>query len=119
MLRMILIQNKYYSFCKQLGKRPSTNYAMSKKEKRFKMGIGNVGGILASALFFLNLPVALARAPGKITYESGGRVEGFACMDIGQCNYGRVGKALALLEEGQKTINGASNAKGRISCQVL
>jgi hypothetical protein len=42
------------------------NYAMSRKERGFKMGIGKAGGILALALFVLNLPVALARAPGKI-----------------------------------------------------
>ncbi len=31
-----------------------------------KMGIGKVGSILAPPLFVLNLPVALARVPGKI-----------------------------------------------------
>jgi hypothetical protein len=39
---------------------------MSRKERGFKMGIGKAGSILAPALFILNLPVALARAPGKI-----------------------------------------------------
>ncbi len=60
------MQNKFYSFCKQLGQCPSTNYAISRKEKEFKMGVGKAGSILAPALFALNLPVALARAPGKI-----------------------------------------------------
>ncbi len=55
------------------------------------MGIGKVGSILAPTLFVLNLPVALARAPGKITYGSGGRVEDFACMEVSWCNNGRVG----------------------------
>ncbi len=32
------------------------------------MGIGQVGRILAPTLFVLNLPVALARRPGKIAY---------------------------------------------------
>ncbi len=80
---VILMQNEYYSFCNQLGRCPSTNYATSRNKRGFKMGIGNVGGILASALFVLNLPVALARAPGKIAYMSGGRVEDFACVDVG------------------------------------
>jgi hypothetical protein len=53
---------------------------MSRKERGFKMGIGKAGSILAPALFVLNLPVALA---GKIAYGSGGRVEDFACMDVG------------------------------------
>ncbi len=39
---------------------------MSRKERGFKMGIGKAGSILAPALFVLSLPVALARAPGKI-----------------------------------------------------
>jgi hypothetical protein len=69
----------------------STNYAMSKKERGFKMGIGKRGSILAPTLFILNLPIALARVPDKITYGSGGRVEDFACVDVGQCNNGRVG----------------------------
>ena len=64
---------------------------MSRKEKGFKMGIGKAESILAPALFVLNLPVALARAPGKIAYGSVGRVEDFACVDIGRCNDGRVG----------------------------
>ncbi len=55
------------------------------------MGIGKVGSILAPTLFVLNLPVALARVPGKNTNGSGGRVEDFACMDVCQCNDGRVG----------------------------
>ncbi len=46
---------------------------------------------MASSLFVLSLPVALARAPGKIAYGSGGRVEDFACVDVGQCDNGRVG----------------------------
>ena len=46
------------------------------------MGIGKAGRILAPALFDLNLPVALARAPDKIAYGSGGRVEDFACVCI-------------------------------------
>jgi hypothetical protein len=47
------------------------------------MGIVKAGSILAPNLFVLNLLVALVRAPGKITYGSGGRVEDFACVDIG------------------------------------
>jgi hypothetical protein len=78
------MQNKYYFFCKQLGQCPSTNYAMSRKERGFKIGIGKAESILAPTLFVLNLPVALARGPGKIAYGSGGRVEDFACMDIVQ-----------------------------------
>ncbi len=77
--------------CKQLGQCPSTNYAMNKKERGFKMEIRKVGSILAPTLFVLNLPVALTRAPGKIAYGSGGRVEDFACVGVGQCNDGRVG----------------------------
>jgi hypothetical protein len=48
---------------------------MSRKQKGFKMGMGKAGSILAPALFVLNLPVALARAPGKIVYGSGRRVK--------------------------------------------
>ncbi len=55
------------------------------------MAIGKAGSILAPALFVLYLPVALARAPGKITYGSGGRVEDFACEEVDQCNNVRVG----------------------------
>ncbi len=55
------------------------------------MGIGKAGIILAPVLFVLNLPVALARAPGKITYGNGGRVEDFACVEVGWCKDGRVG----------------------------
>ncbi len=47
------------------------------------MGIGKVGRILAPALLVLNLPVALARMPSEIAFGSGGRVEDFACMDVG------------------------------------
>ncbi len=50
-----------------------------------------MGSILAPALFILNLSVALARVPGKIAVGSGGRVEDFACLDVGRCNNGRVG----------------------------
>ncbi len=57
----------------------------------FKMGIGKAGSILAPALLILNLPVALARAPGKISFGSQGRAEDIACVDVGQCNDGRVG----------------------------
>jgi hypothetical protein len=39
---------------------------MSRKESGFKKGIGMGGRILAPTLFVLNLPVALARVPGKI-----------------------------------------------------
>ncbi len=53
-------------FCKQLGRCPSMNCALSRKERGFKMVIGKAGSILAPALFVLNLPVALTRAPGKI-----------------------------------------------------
>ncbi len=34
------------------------------------MRIGKLGSILVPALFVLNLPVALARAPGKITNQA-------------------------------------------------
>jgi hypothetical protein len=39
------------------------------------MGMEMAGSILAPALFVLNLPVALARMPGKIAFGSGGRVK--------------------------------------------
>jgi hypothetical protein len=64
------MQNECCSFFKQLGQCPSTNYAMSRKEREFKMGIGKVGRILAPTLFVLNLPVALARASGKIANQA-------------------------------------------------
>jgi hypothetical protein len=51
--------------------------------------------ILVPVLFLLKLPVALARTPGKIAFGSGGRVADFACVDIGQCNDGRVGVSLS------------------------
>jgi hypothetical protein len=60
------MQSKHYSFCKQLGQCPSINYAISRKERKFKMGIRKVESILDPALFVLNLPVALAGASGKI-----------------------------------------------------
>ncbi len=50
-----------------------------------------MGTIFAPTLFILNVPVALAREPGKMACGSGGRVEVVACVDIGQCNDGRVG----------------------------
>ncbi len=56
---------------------------MSRKERGFKIGIGKAGRVLAPALFVLYLPVALARVPGKIAFRSGGRVEDFACVDVG------------------------------------
>ncbi len=56
-----------------------------------------MGSILAPALFVLNLPVALAKALGKLAFGSGGRVEDFACVDVSQCNDGRV--CISLLEE--------------------
>jgi hypothetical protein len=68
---------------------------MSRKESGFKMGIEKAGKILAPALFILNLPVALARLPGQITFGSGGRVEDYACVEVGQCNDGRVGVSLS------------------------
>jgi hypothetical protein len=55
------------------------------------MGIGQAGSIMATALFVLNLLVALARAPWKIAFGIGGRVEDFACMGIGRCNDDSVG----------------------------
>ena len=61
------------------------------------MGIRKAGRTLAPALFVLDLPVALARAPGKIAFGSGGRVEYFACVDVGQCNDDKVG--ISLLED--------------------
>ncbi len=39
---------------------------MSRKERGFKMVIGKAARVFAPALFVLNLPVALARAPEKI-----------------------------------------------------
>jgi hypothetical protein len=42
---------------------------MSRNERGFKMGIEQAGRILAPVLFLLNLPVALARAPGKIANQ--------------------------------------------------
>ena len=42
------------------------------------MGMEMTGSILAPTLFIFKLPVALARAPGKIAYGSGGRVEDVA-----------------------------------------
>ncbi len=81
------------------------------------MGIGKAGSILAPALFVLNIPVALARAPCNIAFGIGGRVEDFACVNVGQCKDGRVG--ISLPEEAQITIKGASNAKDSVSCQVL
>jgi hypothetical protein len=73
---VILMQNKYYSFCKQLGQRPKTKYAMSRK-KLVKMGVEMARSILAPTLFVLKLRVALARVPGKIAYGSVGMVEDF------------------------------------------
>jgi hypothetical protein len=64
-MHVIHMQNKYYSFCKQLGQSPSTNHAMSKK-RGVKIGMEIAGSMLAPTLFILKLPVALARAPGKI-----------------------------------------------------
>jgi hypothetical protein len=49
---------------------------MSRKERGFKMGIEKAGGILAPALFVLNLPVALAKAPGKIANQAEAVVHG-------------------------------------------
>jgi hypothetical protein len=66
-------------------------YEMSRKKRGFKMGIVKAGSILAPALSVLNLPVALARAHGKIAFGSGRRVEDFACVDVGRCNNGRAG----------------------------
>ncbi len=59
------------------------------------MGIEMAGSILAPLLFVLKLPVALDRTPGRIAFGSGGRVEDFACVDIGQCNDDRVGVSLS------------------------
>ncbi len=55
------------------------------------MGIGQAGTILAPALFILNLPLALVFSAWLIAYGSGGRVEDFACVDVGQCKDGSVG----------------------------
>ncbi len=44
-------------------------------------------------------------------------LEEFACVDVGQYNDSRVGVSLS--EEAWITINGASNAKGCVSCWVL
>jgi hypothetical protein len=55
------------------------------------MGMEMEGSILAPTLFVIKLHVALARMPGRIAFGSGGRVEDFSCMDVGQCNNGRVG----------------------------
>jgi hypothetical protein len=42
------------------------------------MGIEMVENILAPAFFILELPVAMAGAPGKIVLGSGGRVKDFS-----------------------------------------
>jgi hypothetical protein len=72
------------------------------------MGIGKARSILAPVLFVLNLPVALARALLERLAKLPMGVEGglnFACVDVCQCNNGRVGVSLS--EEAQITINGA------------
>jgi hypothetical protein len=76
------MQNEYYSFCKQLGQSYSADYTMSRK-RGVKMGMEVAGRILAPALFILKLPVALARAPGKIAFGRRGRLEDFTCMNVG------------------------------------
>ncbi len=43
---------------------------MSRKERGFNMWIEKAGRIFAPALFLLNLPVALARVPGKIANQA-------------------------------------------------
>ncbi len=63
-----------------------------------------VGRMLAPAFYILKLPVALARMPGKIAFRSGGRVEDFARIDIGQCNHGRVGVSLSEEAQIKKTM---------------
>ncbi len=85
---------------------------MSRK-RGVKMGMKVAGSILAPALFVLNLPVALARAPGKIAFGSGASVEDFACVDVGRCNGGRVGVILS--EEAWITNNGVCNAKAALA----
>jgi hypothetical protein len=112
------MQNEYYSFCKQLGQSPSTNYTMIRKGG-VKMGMKVARSILAPALFVLKFPVALARVPGKIAFGSGGRVEDFAFVGVGLCNDGKVG--VSLLEEAWITNNGANNAKAALaieSCKI-
>ncbi len=42
------------------------------------MGMEMAGRVQPPALFVLKFPAALARAPGKITYGSGGRIKDFA-----------------------------------------
>jgi hypothetical protein len=76
-MRVILMQKEYYYFRKQPGQSRSTYHAMSRKGG-VKMGMEIAGTVLAPALFVLKFPVALTRAPGKITYGSGGRVKDFA-----------------------------------------
>jgi hypothetical protein len=78
---IILMQNECHSFCKKLGQSPSTNYTMSRKERGLKMGIGKAGRIFAPALFVLNLPVALARVPGKISNQAEAVVHGWCKPD--------------------------------------
>jgi hypothetical protein len=47
--------------------------------------MGMAGWIYVTAFFIiLKLPVALARAPGKITFGSGGWVKILLCVDAGQ-----------------------------------
>jgi hypothetical protein len=50
---------------------------MSRK-RGVKMGMEMAGRVQPPALFVLKFPAALARAPGKITYGSGGRIKDFA-----------------------------------------
>jgi hypothetical protein len=69
-MHVMLNTSKYYSFCKQLGQSPSTNYAMSKK-RGVKMGMEMTRSIVAPIFFILKLPVALAKAHGKIAMRQG------------------------------------------------
>jgi hypothetical protein len=78
---IILMQNECRSFCKKLGQSPSTNYAMSRKGRGLKMGIGKARRIFAPTLFVFNLPVALARAPGKISNQAEAVAHGWCKPD--------------------------------------
>jgi hypothetical protein len=103
------MQNECCSFCKQLGRCPSTNYAMSRKGG-VEMGMEVTRSILTPTLFDLKLLVALARVPGKVAFGSGGRVKDFA---VGLCNVGRVG--INLSKEARIMNNGAGNSKATLA----
>jgi hypothetical protein len=58
-----LAERNHYSFCKQIGQCPSTNYASS--VNGFKMGWIYVAGTMYPPIISLNLPVVKARVPNQ------------------------------------------------------